>query len=268
MIVSLLPSTAVGQQVFAALCIMAFVVACIAYRRLRSQNRRISTALNNMSQGLNMFDAQGRIILLNARYLEMYKLDPKVVKPGCTLKRLIEYRKETGLFSGDVDAYVQKILDAMAQGTSQSHYVQASDGRIVLAKNDPLAGGGWVSTHEDVTEQRHAEQERAAIRSQEQRRATIDSAIASFRPNIEKLLSSVSSSAAAMRSTARALFGSSEHTSQRAESAVAADELSRSIGEISRQLTQTSSVVGLATNEARATDSEIAGLADGAQKID
>jgi methyl-accepting chemotaxis protein len=282
MIVSLLPSTAVGQQVFAALCIMAFVVACIAYRRLRSQNRRISTALNNMSQGLNMFDAQGRIILLNARYLEMYKLDPKVVKPGCTLKRLIEYRKETGLFSGDVDAYVQKILDAMAQGTSQSHYVQASDGRIVLAKNEPLAGGGWVSTHEDVTEQRHAEQERAAIRSQEQRLTTLDSAIASFRPNIEKLLSSVSSSATAMRSTARGLFGSSEHTSQRAESAVqafneasanvetaavAADELSRSIGEISRQLTQTSSVVGLATNEARATDEEIAGLADGAQKI-
>jgi len=282
MLVSLLPSTVVGQQVIGGLCFVAFILACLVYRRLRNQNRRVSTALNNMSQGLNMFDAQGRIILLNTRYLEMYKLDPKVVKPGCTLKRLIEYRKETGLFSGDVDSYVQKILDGMAQGTSQSHYVQASDGRIVLAKNEPLAGGGWVSTHEDVTEQRHAEQERAAIRSQEQRRATIDSAIASFRPNIEKLLSSVSSSAAAMRSTARGLFGSSEHTSQRAESAVqafneasanvetaavAADELSRSIGEISRQLTQTSSVVGLATNEARATDGEIAGLAEGAQKI-
>ena len=186
MFVSLLPSTVVGQQVIAGLCFVAFILACLAYRRLRNQNRRVSTALNNMSQGLNMFDAQGRIILLNRRYLEMYKLDPKVVKPGCTLKRLIEYRKETGLFSGDVDSYVQKILDGMAQGSSQSHYVQASDGRIVLAKNEPLAGGGWVSTHEDVTEQRHAEQERAAIRSQEQRRATINSAIASFRPNIEK----------------------------------------------------------------------------------
>src|SRR6476646_1335873 len=212
----------------------------------------------------------------------MYKLDPKVVKPSCTLKRLIEYRKETGLFSGDVDSYVQKILDAMAQGTSQSHYVQASDGRIVLAKNEPLAGGGWVSTHEDVTEQRQAEQERAAIRSQEQRRATIDSAIASFRPAAERLLSGVSNSATAMRSTALALFGSSEQTSQRAESAVhafheasanvetaavAADELSRSIAEISRQLTHTTNIVGLATSEARATDGEIGGLADGAQKI-
>jgi PAS domain-containing protein len=92
MFVSLLPSTVAGQQIIAVLCFIAFVLACLTYRRLRNQNRRISTALNNMSQGLNMFDAQGRITLLNTRYLEMYKLDPRVVKPGCTLKRLIEYR--------------------------------------------------------------------------------------------------------------------------------------------------------------------------------
>ena len=170
----------------------------------------------------------------------------------------------------------------MAKGESTQFYVQASDGRIVLAKNEPLPGGGWVSTHEDVTEQRHAEQERAAIRDQEQRRAAIDTAIASFRPQVEKLLSSVSGSATAMRSTAGALLGSSDQTSQRAESAVqafneasanvetaavAADELSHSIAEISRQLTHTSNIVGLATDEARATDGEIAGLAAGAQKI-
>jgi signal transduction histidine kinase len=153
---------------------------CISYRRLLQQNRRLSTALNNMSQGLNMFDAHGRIILLNKRYLEMHKLSPDVVKPSCTLKLLIEYRKETGLFAGDVDSYVKKILEAMALGKSQEHYVKASDGRIVLAKNEPLPGGGWVSTHEDVTEQRRAEEERAAIRGQEERRASIDSAITSF----------------------------------------------------------------------------------------
>jgi methyl-accepting chemotaxis protein len=160
--------------------------------------------------------------------------------------------------------------------------VQASDGRIVHAKNEPMPGGGWVSTHEDVTEQRRAEEERAAIRDQEKRRAIIDEAIASFRPLVERLLTSVRDSATAMRSTADALLGSSDQTSQRAESAVhafneastnvetaavAADELSRSIAEISRQLTHTSNIVGLATQEARSTDDEIAGLADGAQKI-
>jgi hypothetical protein len=186
------------------------------------------------------------------------------------------------LFAGDIDSYVKSILEAMSLGKSLEHYVKASDGRIVLAKNEPLPGGGWVSTHEDVTEQRRAEEERAAIRGQEQRRANIDSAIASFRPTVEKLLSTVSASATAMRSTSLTLFGSSEQTSQRAESAVqafheasanvetaavAADELSRSIAEISRQLTHTTNIVGLATSEARATDGEIGGLADGAQKI-
>jgi methyl-accepting chemotaxis protein len=80
------------------------------------QNRRLSTALNNMSQGLNMFDAQGRITLLNRRYLEMYRLSPEIVKPGCSLKRLIEYRKETRLFAGEADSYVRNILDAMRRG--------------------------------------------------------------------------------------------------------------------------------------------------------
>ncbi|MGB7778684.1 MAG: PAS-domain containing protein, partial [Pseudolabrys sp.] len=170
MFASFLPSTAVGQiTLIAGACIVLLAVICIFHRRLQEQNRRLSTALNNMSQGLNMFDAQGRI--LNKRYLQMYKLSLEVVKPGCTLKRLVEYRKETG---SDVDTYVSKTLEAMATGKSQEHDVKASDGRIVLAKNEPLPGGGWVSTHEDVTEQRRAEEERAAIRGQEERRANIE----------------------------------------------------------------------------------------------
>jgi methyl-accepting chemotaxis protein len=229
-----------------------------------------------------MFDAQGRIVLSNQRYIDMYNLSPKIVRPGCSLHTLIQHRKDTGLFSRDVEAYCKMILDDMAKGQSSHIYVQASDGRIVLAKNEPLPGGGWVSTHEDVTEQRRAEEERAAIHDQEQRRAVIDAAIVSFRPQAETLLSSVSDSATAMRATASVLFGSSEQTSQRATSAVqafneastnvataavAADELSRSIAEISRQLTHTSDIVGLATDEARSTDGEIAGLASDARKI-
>ncbi|MBI3703475.1 MAG: PAS-domain containing protein [Rhizobiales bacterium] len=252
------------------------------YRRLGKQNSRLANAIDNMSQGLLMFDAQGRIALVNRRYIEMYQMSPQIVRLGCPLRELIQHRKDTGLFSEDVESYCRKILASAARGERSQFYVQASDGRIVLAKNEPLSGGGWVSTHEDVTEQRKAEQERAAIRDQEQRRATIDTAIASFRPQMETLLSSVSGSATAMRSTAGALLGSSDQTSQRAESAVeafteasanvetaaiAADELSRSIAEISRQLSHTSNIVGQATDEARSTDGEIAGLASGAQKI-
>jgi len=266
----------------AGLGLCALSLALTWNRTVRAQSRRLLDAINNMSQGLNMFDAQGRIRLVNRRYLEMYKLSPDVVKPGCTLRQLIEHRKDTGLFVDDVDAYCQRILDSMKGGASAPHYVQASDGRVVLARNEPLPGGGWVSTHEDVTERRQAEEERAAIRDQEQRRSAIDTAIAAFRPVAERLLDSVGASASAMRSTAGALFGFSEQTTTRAESAVrafheastnvdgaaiAADELSRSIAEISRQLTQTGTIVAQATDEARQTDTEIAGLAAGAQKI-
>ena len=283
MLSSIVPSTVAGQALLlAALGVAALALVGVWYRRLVAQNRRLSNALDNMTQGLCMFDAQGRVVLCNRRYIGMYNLSPEIVRPGCSLQELMQHRKETGLFSGDVEAYCRQIFKNIDKGQSTQFYVQSSDGRIVLAKNEPLPSGGWVSTHADVTEQRRAEEERAASQVQQQQRAAIDAAIASFRPQAEKLLSSVSGSATAMRSTASALLGSSDQTSQRAESAVqafneasanvetaavAADELSRSIAEISRQLTHTSNVVGLATNEARSTDGEIAGLASGAQKI-
>jgi methyl-accepting chemotaxis protein len=271
-----------GLLLLAPISLVVVAVASIWHRRTANQHRRLRDAVDNMSQGLLMFDAHSRIVLCNRRYLEMYKLSPAVVKPGCTLRELIQHRKDTGLFSGDVDSYCQSILESMRAGGQRLLYVQASDGRIVLAKNELLPGGGWVATHEDVTEQRRAEEERAAIRSEDQRRSVIDAAIHGFCSSVETLLGSVSASASAMRGTADSLFGSSGRTAARADSAVqsfqltssnvdtaalAADELSHSIGEISRQLTQTGSIVAQAANEARQTDQEIAGLAEGAQKI-
>jgi methyl-accepting chemotaxis protein len=283
MVTTILPSTTAGQAIIAAgACLAVLALVGFYYRARHTHNYRLASALDNMSQGLCMFDAQGRIVVRNQPYIEMYKLSDKIVKPGCTLQQLIQHRKDTGVFKGDVDKYCRQILEGIRNGDTASFYVMASDGRIVHAINQPMPGGGWVSTHEDVTEQRKAEQERAAIRDQEQRRVSIDAAIASFRPQAEQLLSSVSDSATAMRSTATALFGSSGQTTQRAEgavqafreastnvetAAVAAGELSRSIAEISRQLSRATEIVSLATTEARATDGEIAGLAAGAQKI-
>jgi methyl-accepting chemotaxis protein len=278
-----LTSSALGNAgLIAALCAGAFAGALLLYRRRQNQASRLVGAIDNMSQGLCMFDAQTRIVVVNSRYIEMYGLSPEVVKLGLPMRELIQHRKDTGLFTGDVDAYSKNIIDKMRAGEQAGVYVPASDGRIVLAKNRPMPGGGWLSTHEDVTEQRRAEEERAAIHDQDRRRGVVDAAIASFRPLAERLLGGVGECAIAMRTTATALLGSSDETSNRAESAVqafnetsanvesaavAAEELSRSIDEISRQLNHTGSIVSVATEEARATDGEIAGLAAGAQKI-
>jgi PAS domain-containing protein len=133
----------------AALLLLA--VAALVGRRLRVKIRRLTDALNYMSQGLCMFDAAGRIVVCNQQYLRMYRLSPEVVKPGCTLLALMEHRKQTGFLTRDPQQYVNEILDSVAAGKTSKWVIEASDGRRVHSINEPMPGGGWVSTHVDFT---------------------------------------------------------------------------------------------------------------------
>src|SRR4030067_518576 len=83
------------------------------------------------------------------------------------IRELIQHRKDTGIFKGDVDQYCRQILDRIREGKVTSFYVPTSDGRIVRALEQPMPGGGGESTPEDATGTRKAEQERAAILDQE-----------------------------------------------------------------------------------------------------
>src|SRR5262249_15928267 len=126
---------------------------------LREQHLRLSTAIGNMSQGLLMFDADGRLLVCNDRYVEMYGIDRGVVKPGCTLDQLLESRKANGKFGGGTDGYRTELRLALAQGKSYEKILELSDGRAIALVNQPMPGGGWVATDEDVTERRHAEKQ-------------------------------------------------------------------------------------------------------------
>lgn len=238
-------------------------------------------ALSYMTQGLCMFNGPGRLVFWNKRFAEIYRVEGRL-RIGFTLRDILRERIAVGTLAEDPDEYARRATATAATGKKFRHVFELSDGRKIAVNNEPRPTGGWVSTHEDITERLQVEEERAAIRDQEQRRAVVDSAIAAFRPQMENLIGSVSGNASAMRGTASSLFDSSQRTSERAASAVrsfdetsanvkivaaAAEELSRSIAEISNQLVQMSEVVQLATTEAQATNREIAVLSDGAQKI-
>ena len=137
---------------------MSLAVA-IADRRLREQDRRFAIAVNNMSQGLVMFDAQERMVVCNNQYREMYGLSPDIVKPGCTLRDVIENRIASGSLECDADEYRKALVDAMAQGETTRWIVEASGGRAISVINKPTGDGDWVATHEDITERRRSEQE-------------------------------------------------------------------------------------------------------------
>jgi diguanylate cyclase (GGDEF)-like protein/PAS domain S-box-containing protein len=132
-------------------------------QRVLLEKQRLDTAINNMTQGLLLFDASERIVVCNRRYLEMYGLDAQVVKPGCEFRRLIEHRRDTGTFSGDVEAYRTELLHQLAQGRSAQLIIETPDGRIIQIVNQPVAHGGWVATHEDITERKRAEERIAQL---------------------------------------------------------------------------------------------------------
>ncbi len=124
---------------------------------LHAQNMRFEAAVSNMSQGLVMFDGDSRLVICNSRYAEMYRLRPDDIRPGLTLRQLLERRAAVGSFSGDVDQYLEGLSAAVKAGTTTSHFVELDDGRTIAVVNVPMAGGGWVATHEDITEQRRSE---------------------------------------------------------------------------------------------------------------
>ena len=121
--------------------------------------RKLDTAISHMSQGLVMFDASQRIVLCNSRYIELYGLSPKTVQPGLLFRELMLLRKESGSFFGDVDEYCAAVTRSLAEGKTGSLIAESRDHRLIRIVNEPLESGGWVATHEDITEQHAAEEQ-------------------------------------------------------------------------------------------------------------
>jgi diguanylate cyclase (GGDEF)-like protein len=128
-------------------------------RRLALEKERLHTAINNMSQGLLLYDSNARIVLCNQRYLDMYDLTPDVVKPGLHFRDLLKYRKKIGSFPGNVDEFCAAVLRNVAEKRATSTILKTTDGRSVQIVNQPLANGGWVATQEDITERVRAEEQ-------------------------------------------------------------------------------------------------------------
>ncbi len=280
----LTPSTHLIAVLTAVLMTMAAMAltALVMARRIRTKNVLMAVALNNMSQGLCMFDKNERLVICNQRYIELYKLSPEVSAPGVSIAEMLKYRATNGTFLRNPDEYRRELVASMAQGKITTAEVKSTEGRIISVINRAMPQGGWVGSHEDITDRRDAERERAAMNQQQQQRAMIDQAIVAFRQRVEDHLRMVTEGALAMRTTAATLLGNSARTSKGAESAVsasneasvnvetaaiAADQLSGSIAEIGSQLNLATGVVRAAVDEAKSTNGQIDALAKAAQKI-
>ncbi len=127
-------------------------------QELELQNMRFHAALENMCQGLCMFDANERIVIANDRYAEMYGLTPEQVKPGTTLRQILELRIGMGAYGGsDPEEYIRERIAAVHERHASTKTQPLSDGRVISISHQPMPDGGWVATHQDITEQRRSE---------------------------------------------------------------------------------------------------------------
>jgi len=135
-----------------------------AQQRLTETIGQLDAALNNMGQGLCMYDAEDRLILCNDRYLRMYGLSAAAGKPGTPYRAVLAEQIAIDNFHQDPDVYIASIRKSLAAGEAFERLVSVKR-KTVRVVVQPLANGGWVATHEDVTAQRRAEADLADTRN-------------------------------------------------------------------------------------------------------
>jgi PAS domain-containing protein len=149
-----------------ALSCTSLLFVILYSRKLKSEIARrgraeehLASALNTMRHGLVMFDADQRMILCNQRYAEIHNLPEELTRPGTTFTQILEARRPHVAADMPVPHdYVNDVSANLDEAGMYSTLLHHADGRIVSAVYLPLAGGGWVSTHEDITERRRAEE--------------------------------------------------------------------------------------------------------------
>ncbi len=125
---------------------------------LERQNIRLDAAVNNISQGLCMYDRNGRLVICNEPYARIYNLPQQYLQPGTQLEDILGYLFDQGMSAGENrESYIAWRRDVIERGV-QGKNIHELNGRTIMMQHHPMKDGGWVSTHEDITEQRQTEQ--------------------------------------------------------------------------------------------------------------
>jgi diguanylate cyclase (GGDEF)-like protein/PAS domain S-box-containing protein len=144
--------TLLGMAIVFSYCVLRVV------RKLHEQNMRRDLALNNMTQGLCMFDGQHRLVVWNKNYEVMSGVESNI-RRGCSIGELLAARHAAGSLPQDPKKYEADMRAALDHGKIFAAEIETSDGRVISVVNHPTSEGGWVATHEDITERKRSERE-------------------------------------------------------------------------------------------------------------
>jgi diguanylate cyclase (GGDEF)-like protein/PAS domain S-box-containing protein len=125
---------------------------------LRQTNWRLDAALDNMSQGLCLFDAQHRLEVINRRFFEIFGLPRDKIQPGSTFREILELSVAGQNRGGKpADELLEELTDSLRRNAQGTHFYELNGGRVIACTYNTTSDGGWVATYEDVTERHQAE---------------------------------------------------------------------------------------------------------------
>jgi diguanylate cyclase (GGDEF)-like protein len=126
--------------------------------RLKATNVRLDAALDNMSQGLCLYDSANRLMVFNRRFCEIFELPPDHLQPGVTFREVLELSISAGAYVGrSAPELIAEQAEFVSQHASGAYHQELSRNRVVAIVHQPMPDGGWVATYEDVTERRRSE---------------------------------------------------------------------------------------------------------------
>ena len=139
--------------------------------QLQAQALRHQAVFNAVAQGVCYFDAEDRVVLSNRRFAEIYRLAPEQIRPGATLREIIELRIAAGTWATAADDYLSFCVSNHFSSDSIVWMTELPDGRLIQMRRQPMPGGGGVVTYDDITELKAA---RAAANERLSLQALID----------------------------------------------------------------------------------------------
>ncbi len=132
-------------------------------RDIAEQSARFNAAAENMSQGLCMFDSKNHLVVCNRLYAKMYMLPEELLQPGTSYDQIVSYCVRMGILTSEGGEGIVRQLHSTLPGSPPDQQNTTinwrAGGRLIRVVHEPMERGGWVATHEDITDQRRAEQE-------------------------------------------------------------------------------------------------------------
>ncbi len=124
-----------------------------ARTRLRAAELHSRAVLDNLAQGVSLYDRRARLVACNRQFLDIYRLPPAFGRPGTSFRAILEARVVGNTHVGDdAEAYVSDRLGAVRENRPLGDIHRLNSGQVISMTHQPIADGGWISTHRDVTE--------------------------------------------------------------------------------------------------------------------